>query len=149
MMRYLSIFLVALLLLSCSNTTPYPSLQMSTYEDESIEIDQYTPLTLLYFFSMSNPVAIGELYKLHKNIIDEEIDIIAIATQVDRPPNVAIIQRKLLIPIVIDNEDRISPALGGMQLTPAIKLIKKGQILHSDDGSIDYEVLNALIADNK
>ncbi|OOZ42687.1 hypothetical protein [Solemya elarraichensis gill symbiont] len=149
MMRCFSIALVALLLLSCSNTTPYPALQLSTYEGESIELDQNTPLTLLYFFSMSNPVSIGELYKLHKNILDEEIDIIAIAIQVDRPPNVAIIQRKLLIPIVIDNDNRISPEFGGMQLTPAIKLIKTGNVLYSDDGSIDYEVLNELIANNK
>ncbi|OOZ75151.1 hypothetical protein BOW50_12280 [Solemya velum gill symbiont] len=149
MIRFISILLAALLLLSCSNTTPYPALQMSTYEGETIELDNETPLTLLFFFSMSNPVSIGALYNLHQHVLDDEIDIIAIATQVDRPPNVAIIQRKLLIPIVIDNDDRISPTFGGMQLTPAIKLIKMGEILHSQDEPIDYEALNELIADNK
>jgi hypothetical protein len=149
MMRCFSIFLATFLLASCSNTTPYPSLQMSTYEGERIELDQNTPLSLLYFFSMSNPVSIGELYKLHQNILDEDVDIIAVATQVDRPPNVAIIQRKLLIPIVIDNDNRISPIFGGMQLTPAIKLLKMGEVLHSQDGSIDYKTLNTRIADNK
>ena len=149
MTRYIFIFLITLLISSCSKTTPHPVLQMTTYEGEYIELNQNTSLTLLYFFSMSNPVSIGELYRLDQNILDEEIDIIAIATQVDRPPNVAIIQRKLLIPIVIDNDNRISPAFGGMQLTPAIKLIKTGKLLHSQDGPIDYEVINQQIADYK
>ncbi|MGB5641736.1 MAG: hypothetical protein WBO16_01455, partial [Gammaproteobacteria bacterium] len=76
-------------------------------------------------------------------------DSIAIAMHVNRPPNITIMQQRTLVPIVIDEADRISEAFGSIELTPALILVRKGRILVKQQGRLDFEVINRVIHDQE
>lgn len=151
-MRALSLLLLVIALVtgaSCSNNSPYSNISFAATDGERVEFNQNTPLTLLFFFSMSNPVAIGEFKRLSESIYIDGADIIAVAMDVDRPPNVAILQQETLIPVAIDDQNRISSHFGGVELTPALLLLKNGKVLQRQSGAIDYESVNAQIVVRK
>ena len=136
--------LLAILLGSCSNYPDAPALTLTSVEGTTIEVNANTPMTAVFFFSMSNPVALGAFDRLPENI-DNAADTVAIAVHVDRPPNVYNIQQRTLVPVVIDETGRIAEAFGGIDLTPTLILIDKGRILLRQRGQLDYKVINTVI----
>lgn len=136
--------LISSWLISCSNQHDAPSLTLTSVEGTSIELNEKTPLTALFFFSVSNPVALGALDRLPDKL-DETADLIAIAMHVDRPPNIIIMQQRTLVPIVIDEANRITEAFGGVQLTPTLILVNRGKILLHQRGRLDYDAVNTMM----
>jgi hypothetical protein len=134
--------LVSALIISCSNYPDSPQLTLSSIDGSKIEINENTPLTALFFFQMSNPVAIGAFERI-QNELDDSIEIVGIAMQVDRPPNVVSMQqRMIMVPIVID-EGEIAQVFGGIDLTPVLILIENGRLLLHQRGRLDYDAVNA------
>ena len=142
------VVLAGTVLASCDNRPKVPRLQLTGVDGSHVELDQNTPLTALYFFSVSNPVALGALYRMPDQL-DEAADSIAIAMNVDRPPNVQHMQQQLLVPIVIDEANRIADAFGGIDLTPTLILIDKGQILLRQRATLDFDEINGLIEQHR
>lgn len=136
--------MLALIFLSACGKPEAPSLALSSVEGTSIELNDKTPLTALFFFSISNPVAIGAFERLWDRI-DSRADTVGIAMNVDRPPNILDMQQRTLVPIVIDEEKRVSAAFGGIELTPTLILVKEGKILLRQQGRLDYDAINATI----
>ena len=140
-----SLFLLfTTLLAGCSEKPDAPLLTLRSVEGTSIRIGPETPLTALFFFSMSNPVAIGAFERLPDEI-HRGADTVGIALHVDRPPNVLDMQQRTLVPIVIDSDGSIAKAFGGIGLTPSLTLIKEGKILLHQEGRLDYDAINATI----
>ena len=138
----LILILAGALLAACSNYPDSPRLTLTSVDGSIIEINENTPLTALFFFQMSNPVAIGAFERI-QNELDESIEIVGIAMQVDRPPNIASMQqRMIMIPIVID-EGEIADAFGGIDLTPVLILIENGRLLLHQRGRLNYDAINA------
>ena len=77
--------------------------------------------------------------------MDEAADSVAIAMHVDRPPNITIMQQRTLVPIVIDDANRISAAFGNIDLTPTLILVNKGKIRLQQYGRIDFDTVNNTI----
>jgi hypothetical protein len=143
----LFIVLIALfvtLLPGCSEKPDAPLLTLRSVEGTSIELGPETPLTAIFFFSMSNPVALGAFERLPDKIYDNT-DTVGIALHVDRPPNVLDMQQRTLVPIVIDSDGSIEKAFGGIGLTPSLLLVKEGKILLHQEGRLDYDAINATI----
>ena len=133
------------LMASCSNYANAPVMTLTGVEGTVIELNANTPMTAIFFFSMSNPVAIGAFNRLSENL-DDAVDTVAIAMHVDRPPNVYNMQQRTLIPVVIDDAGRIAEAFGGIDLTPTLILIDKGKILLHQRGQLDYRAINTIIS---
>ena len=131
-------------LTSCGDQPQVPRLSLTSVDGTVIEIDDRLPLTVLFFFSASNPVALGVLDRLPEEL-DETADTVAIAMHVDRPPNITIVQQRTLIPIVIDETDRISEAFGNINLTPSLILVDKGKIHLQQHGRINFDAINEVI----
>jgi hypothetical protein len=142
----LLLLFTALFIASCSNSSRHEPVSLTAYDGSSITIDNESSMTLLFFFSMSNPVAIGEFNKLQSKI-DEDVESVAIAMHVDRPPNITILQQKTLIPIVIDSGNKASSQFE-VDLTPSLLLLKEGAILLRQRGSMDYDIVNQTIRNN-
>jgi len=138
------LFMLSNLTTSCGNYPDAPVLSLTSVEGTSIELNGGTPMTAVFFFSMSNPVALGALNSLPENL-DDAADVVAIAMHVDRPPNVYNMQQRTLVPIVIDDANRIARAFGGIDLTPTLILIDKGRILLHQRGQLDYQAINGFI----
>ena len=141
---YLCFFWLCFTLASCGDQPQVPRLSLTSVDGTVIEIDDESPLTVLFFFSVSNPVAVGVLDRLPDEV-DEAADSIAIAMHVDRPPNVTILQQRTLIPIVIDEASRISEAFGNISLTPSLILVNKGKIHLQQHGRINFDAINEVI----
>ena len=137
----LAVLLTASALFSCTSAPDAPELTLSGVDGSRIEINHDTPLTAVYFFSVTNPVALGALHRLADEL-DTDVDAVAIALDVDRPPNISILQQQILIPIVIDEANRVGKAFGGIQLTPTLILVDRGKILLRQQGRIDVTVVN-------
>jgi protein-disulfide isomerase len=133
-----------ILMACCSNYVDTPVMTLTGVDGTVIELNANTPITAVFFFSMSNPVALGAFNSLPENLGDA-VDNVAIAMHVDRPPNVYTMQQRTLIPIVIDENGRIAKAFGGINLTPSLMLIDKGRILLHQRGQLDYQATNAII----
>jgi hypothetical protein len=131
-------------LVSCSDLPDAPKLTLTSVDGTVIEINEESPLTALVFFSVSNPVALGTLDRLPDEL-DEAADSIAIAMHVDRPPNITIMQQRTLVPIVIDDANRISEVFGNINLTPTLILVNKGKIHFQQHGRIDFDSVNNTI----
>ena len=137
------IFLLAccVLSVSCTNYPEAPVLTLNSVDGTTIELNENAPLTALFFFQMSNPVAIGAFERIQEQL-DGSIDVVGIAMQVDRPPNVlSMQQRNIMVPIVID-DGTIAKRFGGIDLTPTLILVEKGSILLNQRGSLDYDAVN-------
>ncbi|MGB5279322.1 MAG: hypothetical protein WBP02_19480 [Gammaproteobacteria bacterium] len=145
---YLFVIFICIPLSACSDQPDSPQLTLTSVDGTIIELDDQSPLTALFFFSVSNPVALGALYRLSDEL-DDAADSIAIAMHVNRPPNITITQQRTLVPIVIDEADRISEAFGSIELTPALILVRKGRILVKQQGRLDFEVINRVIHDQE
>lgn len=141
---YLCFFLHCFSLAGCGDQPQVPRLSLTSVDGTVIEIDDRSTLTALFFFSASNPVALGVLDRLPEEL-DETADTIAIAMHVDRPPNITIVQQRTLIPIVIDEANRISEAFGSINLTPSLILVHKGKIHLQQHGRINFDAINELI----
>lgn len=141
---YICLFWLCFSLVSCSDQPEVPRLSLTSVDGTVIEIDDGSPLTVLFFFSVSNPVALGALDRLSEEL-DEAADSIAIAMHVDRPPNITILQQRTLVPIVIDEASRISEAFGNINLTPTLILVNKGKIHIQQHGRINFDAINAVI----
>ena len=141
-----ALVLAGTLLSGCSKDPKIPALTLSSVDGTIIELDENTPMTALLFFSMSNPVALGALDRLPQDLNDAA-DSVAIALHVDRPPNVAYLQQRTLVPIVIDETHRIAAAFGGVDLTPTLILVNKGRILHRQRGQLDYTAINRIVTE--
>jgi len=137
-------FWLGLSLSGCSDHPDVPKLTLTGVDGTIIEINEESPLTALFFFSVSNPVAIGTLDRLPDEL-DEAADSVAIAMHVDRPPNITIMQQRTLVPIVIDDANRISAAFGNIELTPTLILVNKGKIRLQQYGRIDFDTVNNTI----
>ena len=144
----LAAVLAGVALTGCDSRPQVPRLSLTSVDGTSIELDNSTPLTAVYFFSVSNPVALGALYRLPDEL-DEAADSVAIAMHVDRPPNVEHMQQSTLVPIVIDEAERIAAAFGGIDLTPTLILIDRGSILLQQRARLDYEEINTIIEQYK
>jgi hypothetical protein len=140
----LLLLLPSFLLHGCSEKPDAPVLTLGSVEGTAIELGPQTPLTALFFFSMSNPVALGAFERLPENI-HGNAETVGIAMHVDRPPNVLDMQQRTLVPIVIDHDGTVSQAFGGVGLTPALYLVKEGKILLHQQGRLDYDAINATI----
>lgn len=140
----LLLLLLAILLHGCSEKPDAPLLTLGSVEGTVIELGPQTPLTALFFFSMSNPVALGAFERLPEKI-HGNAETVGIAMHVDRPPNVLDMQQRTLVPIVIDHDGTVSQAFGGVGLTPALYLVKEGKILLHQQGRLDYDAINATI----
>ena len=139
---YRLIVLFSVLVTSCSNYPGAPRLTLTSVDGTTIELNKNTPLTALFFFQMSNPVAIGAFEQIQDEL-DDSIEIIGIAMQVDRPPNVVSMQqRMIMVPIVIDNGE-IAQAFGGIELSPVLILVQNGRLLLHQRGRLDYDAVNA------
>ena len=138
------IALACLLLSGCSNHPDAPALDLTGVDGTGIELNDSTSLTALFFFSMSNPVALGAFESLPDQL-DDAVDAIGIAMHVDRPPNVLGVQQNTLVPIVIDESNSIAEAFGGVDLTPTLILIDRGSILLRQQGRLDYAAVNACV----
>jgi hypothetical protein len=46
---------------------------------------------------------------------------------------------------VIDSDGSIAQAFGGIELTPALYLVREGKILFQQQGQLDYDAINATI----
>ncbi|MGD8235124.1 MAG: hypothetical protein PVG47_06150 [Chromatiales bacterium] len=132
------------LLPGCSGKPDAPLLTLRSIEGTSVELGPETPLTALFFFSMSNPVALGAFERLPDKI-HGSADTVGIAMHVDRPPNVLDMQQRTLVPIVIDSDGSLAKAFGGIGLTPSLILVKEGKILLHQEGRLDYDAINATI----
>ncbi len=142
---FIALFALFMALLpGCSEKPDAPSLTLRSVEGISIELGPGTPLTALFFFSVSNPVAIGAFERLPDRI-HGNADTVGIALHVDRPPNVLEMQQRTLVPIVIDSDGGIAQAFGGIGLTPSLMLVKEGKILLHQQGQLDYDAINATI----
>jgi hypothetical protein len=117
---------------------------LRSVEGTTIELNSQTPLTAVFFFSMSNPVALGAFDRLPDEI-HGAAETLGIALHVDRPPNVLDMQQRTLVPIVIDSDGSIAQAFGGIELTPALYLVREGKILFQQQGQLDYDAINATI----
>ena len=137
----LAVLLTASALSSCTSAPDGPDLTLSGVDGSRIEINQDTGLTAVFFFSVTNPVALGALQRLADEL-DTGVDAVAIALDVDRPPNISILQQQILIPIVIDEANRVGKAFGGIQMTPTLILVDSGKILLRQQGRIDLTVVN-------
>jgi hypothetical protein len=146
MKAILFVLFICITLTGCSDRADSPKLTLTSVDGTIIDLDNQSPLTALFFFSASNPVALGALYRLSDEL-DDAADSIAIAMHVNRPPNITIVQQRTLVPIVIDEAGRISEAFGSIELTPALILVSKGKILLQQQGRLDYEVINRVIHD--
>ena len=140
----LLIVMMTILMTSACGKAPAPTLTLTSVENVTIELNEQTPVTALFFFSMSNPVALGAFDrlpdKIHKNA-----ETVGIAMHADRPPNVLDMQQRTLVPIVIDTDGSIAQAFGGIGLTPALFLVREGKILLHQEGRLDYDAINATI----
>jgi len=136
--------LLVTLLPGCTEKPGAPSLTLRSVEGASIELGPDTPLTALFFFSMSNPVALGAFERLPEKL-HGNAESVGIALHADRPPNVLDMQQRTLVPIVIDSDGSIAKAFGGIGLTPALYLVKEGKILLHQQGRLDYDAINATI----
>ena len=131
-----------IILVNCSKYPDAPVLTLKTVDDSIIELNESTPLTALFFFQMSNPIAIGAFEKIQEQL-DDAIDVVGIAMQVDRPQNVVSMQQRMvMVPIVIDDGE-IAEAFGGIDLTPVLILIENGSQLLHQRGQLDYDAVNA------
>lgn len=138
-----SAFVLAFVLLTgCTDKPAAPALTLTSVDGTIIELDESSSLTVVFFFSMSNPVALGAFDRL-PDLLDASFDSVAIAMHVDRPPNVIAMQQRTLVPIVIDDSNRIAEAFGGIDLTPTLILVDNGKILLLQRGSLDYAAVNA------
>ena len=67
----LLIVMMTILMTSACGKAPAPTLTLTSVENVTIELNEQTPVTALFFFSMSNPVALGAFDrlpdKIHKN----------------------------------------------------------------------------------
>ena len=142
--RFVFCLWLSLSLTSCSDHPNVAGLTLSSVDGTVVEINEETPLTALFFFSVSNPVAVGTLDRLPDEL-DEAADSIAIAMHVDRPPNVTILQQRTLVPIVIDDANRISEHFGNIDLTPTLILVNGGRIHLQQQGRIDFDKVNNAI----
>ena len=140
----LLVLLLGSWLSSCSQYTDAPALALTGVDGASIELNKQTAMTVVFFFSVSNPVALGAFEKLPAQL-DDAADSVAIAMHVDRPPNVVQMQQHTLVPIVIDDAHEIAAAFGGIGLTPSLILIDKGKILLQQRGQLDYDAVNAIV----
>ena len=139
---YRLILLFSVLVTSCSNYPDSPRLALTSVDGATIDLNKNTPLTALFFFQMSNPVAIGAFEQIQEKL-DDSIEIIGIAMQVDRPPNVVSMQQRMvMVPIVID-EGEIAQAFGGIDLSPVLILVQNGRLLLHQRGRLDYDAVNA------
>ena len=145
LLSILTAALTAAALAGCDNRPQVPRLDLTSVDGTSIELNDSTPLTAVYFFSVSNPVALGALYRLHEEL-DDAADSVAIALNVDRPPNVEHMRQDTLVPIVIDEAGRFATAFGGIDLTPTLILIDKGSVLLQQRARLDYEEINTIIS---
>ena len=137
-----TVILVSAVTISCSNYPDSPVLNLTSVDGSTLVINKNTPLTALFFFQMSNPVAIGAFEQIQDEL-DDSIEIIGIAMQVDRPPNVVTMQqRMIMVPIVIDDGE-IAQAFGGIDLTPVLILVEQGRQLLHQRGRLDYDAVNA------
>ena len=142
------VLFTVVLFTGCGSKPDAPAITLTSYEGSTITLNEKTALTAVYFFSMSNPVALGVFDRLPDQLNDAA-EAVAVAMHVDRPPNVGHMQQRRLIPIVIDEGNRISGAFGGVDLTPAIYLVKEGKIMLHQRGRLDYDALNATIVANR
>ena len=140
----MTILLASILLASCSDRPKVPKLTLTSVGGSTIELNENTPLTALFFFSMNNPVALGA-FNNFPDQLDDTADSYAIAMHVDRPPNVVDMQQRTLVPIVIDETNRIAEAFGGINLTPTLILLNKGKVLLHQRGQLDYVAVNTII----
>ena len=137
-----AVICLSLVLLNCSNNSEAPTLTLHAVDGTTIELNENAPLTALFFFQMSNPVAIGAFEKIRERLNDD-IDVVGIAMLVDRPPNVeSMQQRMIMVPIVID-DGSIAKAFGGIDLTPSLILVHQGSQLLNQRGRLDYDAVNA------
>lgn len=131
-------------LVGCNDQPASPNLTLTSVDGSEVDINAESSLTALFFFSVSNPAATGEFNQLADKI-DSAAETYAIAMNVDRPPNIHAMQLRSIVPIVIDEKNRISDAFGKIDLTPHIVLLKEGKILMRQQGLLDYAELNAAI----
>ena len=143
---YLEMFcaLICLLLAGCSNHPDAPTLSVTSVDGTIIELNDGAPMTVLFFFSLGNPVALGAFERLPDQL-DDAVDVVGIAMHVDRPPNILSVQQKTLVPIVIDESSRIAEAFGGVDLTPTLILVERGSVLLRQRGQLDYDAVNAYV----
>ncbi len=142
--RYATYVALICLLAGCGANPDSPRLTLTSIDGTVIELTDSTPLTALFFFSLSNPVALGAFEGLPDQL-DDEVDAVGIAMHVDRPPNVLNVQRNTLVPIVIDESSRIAEAFGGVDLTPTLILVERGSILLRQRAELDYDAVNARV----
>ena len=140
--RYATCVALICLLAGCDGRPDVPRLTLTSIDGTVVELTDSTPLTALFFFSMSNPVALGAFEGLSDQL-DDAVDAVGIAMHVDRPPNVLNVQRNTLVPIVIDESSRIAEAFGGVDLTPTLVLVDRGSVLLRQRGRLDYGAVNA------
>jgi hypothetical protein len=140
----LPIVMMAILMTSACSKPDAPRPTLTSVEGSTIELDETTPVTALFFFSMSNPVALGAFDRFPDKI-HRDAETVGIALHADRPPNVLDMQQRTLVPIVIDTDGGIAQAFGGIELTPALILVREGKILLHQQGELDYDAINATI----
>ncbi|MGD9255807.1 MAG: hypothetical protein PVF23_08570 [Chromatiales bacterium] len=141
---FIIVMLFTTLLPGCGEKPDAPVMMLRSVEGTTIELNSQTPLTAVFFFSMSNPVALGAFDRLPDEI-HGAAETLGIALHVDRPPNVLDMQQRTLVPIVIDSDGSIAQAFGGIELTPALYLVREGKILFQQQGQLDYDAINATI----
>ena len=141
---FIIFLLFTTLLPGCGKKPDAPVMTLASVEGATIELNSQTPLTAVFFFSMSNPVALGAFDRFPDSI-HRAAETVGIALHVDRPPNVLDMQQRTLVPIVIDSDGSIAQAFGGIELTPALYLVREGKILLHQQGQLDYDAMNATI----
>jgi hypothetical protein len=141
---FIIVMLFTTLLPGCGEKPDAPVMTLGSVEGTTIELNNQTSLTAVFFFSMSNPVALGAFDRLPDKI-HGAAETLGIALHVDRPPNVLDMQQRTLVPIVIDSDGSIAQAFGGIELTPALYLVREGKILFQQQGQLDYDAINATI----
>jgi hypothetical protein len=141
---FIIVMLFTTLLPGCGEKPDAPVMMLRSVEGTTIELNNQTSLTAVFFFSMSNPVALGAFDRLPDKI-HGAAETLGIALHVDRPPNVLDMQQRTLVPIVIDSDGSIAQAFGGIELTPALYLVREGKILFQQQGQLDYDAINATI----
>jgi peroxiredoxin len=129
-----------------------PDVTFQTLDDASIRLaDRRGSPTLIVFFSLNNPLALGEIDRLMPlldDYADLGLELVCVARSDDRPELVRTVvhHNGYLTPFAMDPDNRLAKAFGAVGATPAVFLVSPdGRMVFSHTGALDLHELRGKI----
>lgn len=146
--------LLAYFWLSPSGLATAPDIRVTTLDESPVSLDKFRGKPLLVtFWATTCPGCVAEiphLVRLHNELHDRGLNILAVAMAYDPPEQVRFMARQRGIPytIALDTDGTVARAFGDVKLTPTTFLIDpKGRIVQQKLGEFDVEKIHQRIVE--